>query len=96
MSEHGNSCNGTVVGAQLHQQIVAIFAEIFQIDIDLQLEDIDRTEIAQWDSINHLRLVAALEEVFQIALSDEEVTSMACLRDVERVVLKRNTDPRVA
>jgi acyl carrier protein len=96
MSEHGNSCNGAVVSAQLHQQIIAIFAEVFQIEIDLQLEEIDRTEIAEWDSINHLRLVAELEEVFQIALSDEEVTSIKCLRDVEQVVLKRNSDLRVA
>jgi acyl carrier protein len=91
MSANDNGCNGAVISPQIHQQVVAIFAEIFQIEIDSQVEDIDRTEIEEWDSVNHLRLVAELEEIFQISLSDEEVTTITSLRDVEKLLIGRGT-----
>ena len=79
------------VDGELHLKVVAIFADIFQIEIEPDVEDIGRDEIGSWDSVNHLRLVAEIEEIFQIALSDEEVTTIARLREVEKLLLKRGT-----
>jgi acyl carrier protein len=79
----------TLTTAGLHRQIVAIFSETFQIEPGLVLEDFKRGENGAWDSINHLRLIAELEEIFHIALSDEEVTRIASLRDVEMLLAER-------
>jgi acyl carrier protein len=80
---------GAIVDPELHRKVVAIFADIFQIEINSDVEDIDRAEIGSWDSVSHLRLVAEIEEVFETALSDEEVTTIECLRDVEKILLRQ-------
>ena len=74
---------------QLHQQVVGLFAEVFQIEAVPESKDLTRSEIDGWDSVNHLRLIAQIEEVFHISLSDEEVTRVASLRDVEMLLAER-------
>jgi acyl carrier protein len=83
------SSDGAVVSAELHRKVLTIFADIFQIEIDADDEDIARNEIQAWDSVNHLRLVTEIEELFGVALSDEEVTTIACLRDIEILLSNR-------
>lgn len=78
-----------LITPKLHRQIVTIFSETFQIEPGLEFEDFKRGDNGAWDSINHLRLISELEEVFQIALSDEEVTRIASLRDVEMLLSER-------
>jgi acyl carrier protein len=80
-----------IVDPELHQKVVAIFADIFQVEIESDVEDIHRDEIEAWDSVNHLRLVVEIEEVFETSLSDEEVTTIASLRDVEKLLIDRGT-----
>ena len=78
-----------IIGSELHREVVGMFAEVFQIEIVPELKDLMRSEIAGWDSVNHLRLIAEIEEVFHMSLSDEEVTRIASLRDVEMLLAKR-------
>ena len=89
MKMNGSKLDGAFVDPELHRKIVGIFADILQIEVDSDVEDIDRDEIGSWDSVSHLRLVAEIEEVFEMALSDEEVTTIGCLRDVEKILMKR-------
>jgi acyl carrier protein len=80
---------GRTIDPALRRKIVAIFADVFQIEIDANADDISRDEIQAWDSVNHLRLVAEVEELFGIALSDEEVTTIASLNDLEKLLTDR-------
>jgi acyl carrier protein len=80
---------GEVVDRKLHQKLLTIFADVFQIEIDADAEDIGRDELQAWDSVNHLRLVAEIEELFSIILSDEEVTTIASLSDLKRLLIDR-------
>ena len=75
------------IHVDLHQQVVSIFADILQVDIDPLNGDISRKELDAWDSINHLRLVLELEEIFQISLSDQEVAELTSLREVETLLV---------
>jgi acyl carrier protein len=77
------------ISPELHREVVGMFAEVFQIEIEPELKDLVRSEIDGWDSVNHLRLIAEIEEVFHISLSDEEVTRIASLRDVEMLLAER-------
>ena len=77
------------ISPELHREIVGIFVEVFQIEIMPDLKDLMRSEIDGWDSVNHLRLIAEIEEIFRISLSDEEVTRIASVRDVEMLLAER-------
>ena len=91
MKVNSRELGRVIVDPELHQKVLAIFADIFQIEIESDVRDIDRDGIEAWDSVNHLRLVVEIEEVFEVALSDEEVTAIASLRDVEKLLINRGT-----
>jgi acyl carrier protein len=73
----------------LHSRLVALFADIFMLDLGPGTDDVRRRDVELWDSVNHLRLVMELEQTFEIALSDEEVLEMDSLRGVESILVKR-------
>ncbi|MFZ3340466.1 MAG: acyl carrier protein [Terriglobales bacterium] len=51
--------------------------------------------IENWDSVQHLNLVLALEEKFSVQLSPEEIEQMKTLGDTARLIeLKLQTSPR--
>jgi acyl carrier protein len=57
-------------------ELQTILGEIFEVDgttLDLQTvaEDVER-----WDSLNHLNIVATMEERYGVALSADEMASM--------------------
>jgi acyl carrier protein len=70
----------------LHAQVIRILNDVMQLELDPQIDDVQREQIEQWDSVNHLRLVMELEETFDSTLSDEEVLSMQSLQQIERVL----------
>ena len=80
---------GAIISPELHREVVGMFTEVFQIEIVPEVKDLMRSEIAGWDSVTHLRLITEIEEVFHISLSDEEVTRIASLRDVEVLLAER-------
>lgn len=48
-----------------------------------------RDDASAWDSMNHLRLISALEEAFGIKLTMKEVGEMESFEDVSRKVAER-------
>ena len=72
----------------LHHKVVCILSEVLQVELDPTIEDVSRSELADWDSFNHLRFVLELEEAFQIALSDDEASDLMTLRDVEALLVR--------
>ncbi len=77
------------MSSPLHQQLVSLFSDVFQAELDPSIEDISRSQLESWDSINHFRLVAELEQIFNITLSDEEVVTLASLRHIETLLIRR-------
>lgn len=60
---------------------------------DVAPEDVDnefrRDDASAWDSMNHLRLVSALEEAFRIKFTMKEVGEMESFDDVRHRVAER-------
>ena len=79
--------------ADLRARLVSVFSDVFGVAIDPRESNVQRTSVAEWDSIGHLRLVLELEEAFQVPLPDEEMLTVNSLRDVE-AVLARRTDTK--
>ena len=75
--------------AELQEKLWSILADVLQIDIGTEMQNIVRSEVTAWDSVNHLRLVAEIEQVFDTSLSDEEVITISSLSDIEEILVKR-------
>jgi len=70
----------------LHQQIVSILADIFQIELPPSLDDLTQDELKEWDSFNHLRLVYELEDTFEITFDDEDIPAMTSLIRIKELL----------
>ena len=69
--------------SDLHHQIVAMLADVFQIELSASIEDLTQDEVEEWDSFNHLRLVSELEDTFEISIDDEDIPDMLSLQQVK-------------
>ena len=66
-----------------------IVAELFDLDPALVDDALTPEDVELWDSMNHLRLVSAVEEEFQIKLSMQEIESIHSLAMLRALVEKR-------
>lgn len=74
------------------EKVKTIMAQVFGISVNQITDDASPDTIQKWDSLNHMNLVMALEEVFGIKLSADEIVSMmnyklVCLTLRERGVI---------
>ncbi len=53
-----------------------VIASVFQIDANAVNEDSSVDSIETWDSLTHLNLVLALEQEFNVSLTEEETVEI--------------------
>lgn len=67
-------------------KIAAVMVDVFDVD------DIDVTEatsaddIAEWDSLSHIRFIITLERLFKIKFLNEEIADLKNVGDLVRVI----------
>lgn len=62
-------------------EIKNLFATLFKYDGDISLAT-SRREIQKWDSLQHVALVAAIEQQFGISLSMDEMVEIRSVGDI--------------
>lgn len=65
-------------------------AKLFEEDPGKLTADTKREDIAAWDSLGVLTLMAGLDNDFGIILSDDQVQGMKTVGDIARVLQNRN------
>ena len=70
----------------LHHQVVSLLADVFQAELSPSIEDLTQDEVEAWDSFNHLRLVSELEDIFEIAIDDEDIPDMLSLQQIKTLL----------
>lgn len=62
--------------------LTEIFRDVLEID-DLALTpELSFRDIEEWDSFNHLNIIIAIEEQFQIQFKPEEIESITSVQDL--------------
>lgn len=72
--------------------IKKIMSIVFDEDIVNISDDAEPLKIDQWDSINHLQLIVALEEEFEIKFSDDELTELLNLPLINNIIQQKLED----
>jgi acyl carrier protein len=62
-----------------------IFREVLAPDLVLT-EDLDASKVPEWDSLNHISLVVAIESEFGVELSAEELATLLNVGDMARLL----------
>jgi acyl carrier protein len=60
----------------MNEKLTEIVAEIFFLDDDEITPELGPDDVELWDSLNHLRMITAVEETFSIKLSMQEIESI--------------------
>jgi acyl carrier protein len=73
----------------LDRQVKQIMADVLGVSPEAVGEATRQNHIASWDSLNHIRLVLALEQEFQVTFEIDEIESMVSYADIERVIRRK-------
>ena len=68
------------------EKLTKLVADVFNMSPDGLGPEMTPDDIPQWDSLNHLRLITALESEFQIKLNMQQIQQINCLRDIQNIV----------
>jgi acyl carrier protein len=60
----------------MKDRINKVLADVLMVDVELVNEDTSPLNLPQWDSLKQMNIIVALEEEFDIRLSDEDVVEM--------------------
>ncbi len=67
---------------EIMQRLVAVIRDVFEND-DLTISrDTSAEDVEEWDSVQHIRLILAVEEVFGVQFSTAEVVDMLVVGDL--------------
>ncbi|MBF0465653.1 MAG: acyl carrier protein [Nitrospirae bacterium] len=67
-----------------------IIKEILSVVLDVpmhELDDFSSTQtLEQWDSLNHMKIIAALEEHFSVSFTEQETLEMQSVKLIEYTI----------
>jgi acyl carrier protein len=75
--------------SEVDRQIREVMAGVLDVDAEALDDGFRRDDASAWDSMNHLRLISALEEAFGIRFTMKEVGEMESFGDVRQRVAER-------
>jgi acyl carrier protein len=67
-------------------KIKQVMSAVFEIPVESFADDASSDNIENWDSLNHLNLILALEEEFGVSIPDEEVGNLVNYKLIELVI----------
>ena len=73
----------------IESRLKTLIAEAFSLDPNKVDENTGMDSVAEWDSLNQLRLVLLLEDEFSIALEPEEIVLLQDYKTVLAIIKNR-------
>ena len=61
--------------SSIYERLTPVFREVFDNDDTVATPGLTANDVADWDSLSHVRLMVAIEEHFNIRFSTSEITS---------------------
>ena len=64
------------------KQLCQLVAEVLGVEPDAVNPETGPLALPQWDSLNHMRLVASVEETYAVQLTIDEITNLLSVSDI--------------
>lgn len=79
-----------MVDKSLEARAQEVIAEILDVDEELIVDEFGPESSDNWDSMNNLRMITALEEEFKISFSMEEISSMVNMKAISEMISQKS------
>ena len=73
----------------MKNEIEAIMKTVFELSEDFPKNNLNNMHIGTWDSLNHMNLIVALEEEFDVTFDEEEINEMISLELIELILKEK-------
>lgn len=70
----------------MDKEIKKIMSDLFEIQEDTITNDTSIHNVENWDSLNHIQLVALIEEKFKMTLTADEITKMINFAEIIKIL----------
>ena len=74
----------------MKDKILTVISIIMEANINNLDENTSSKNVENWDSLRHMNLIVAVEEEFEIELTDDEIVGMNSYKEIERVLKSYN------
>ena len=74
---------------EILKKLEPIFQDVFDMPALVLKEELSASDIEEWDSLNHVRIISATEDFFRIRFSAEEIDSLTCVGEFAQLVIKK-------
>ncbi|HVN86446.1 MAG TPA: acyl carrier protein [Candidatus Binatia bacterium] len=64
-------------GAEIRARLTPIFREVFDDDTIEIRDEMTAKDVEEWDSLNHINLIVAVERSFGVKFTTKEVSNLA-------------------
>ena len=78
-----------MTSSEVDSRIRGVMAGVLDVETGEIVDSFRRNDASAWDSMNHLRLISALEEAFGIRFTMKEVGEIESFGDLRRRVAER-------
>lgn len=73
----------------MYQQIIEIIAIIFEMNASELSDESSITNVEQWNSMNHMKLILTLEEEFNLSINDDNAIELLSVSDICKFIEAR-------
>jgi acyl carrier protein len=70
------------------EKLASAFADALGIDREMVTDSIEFNSIPEWDSVAHMRLIAALETTFDVMMDTEDIIDMSSFKKAREILSK--------
>ena len=74
---------------KIEERIKNVMSAVFEIAADKFDENSSPDSIESWGSLNHMKLVVALEEEFDVQFTDDDITELINMKLIIAVLLEK-------
>jgi acyl carrier protein len=72
------------------EKLKSAFVSTFNVASEVIKDELKYRDIPQWDSLAHMKLVAALEEAFDVMFETEQVLDMSSYAKAREILAKEH------
>ena len=74
---------------QAMERLTEIFRDVFDDDEIVLTLETTAADIEDWDSLEHINLIAAVEKAFKMRFTVKEVSGMKCVGEMAEIIAAR-------
>ena len=82
---------GEMMEEKIYEKLNEIFRDIFDDEEIVVTPETNSDTIEDWDSLEHINLVVAIEKTFSMKFSMDEVTGMKDVGEMVEIIKERGT-----